>query len=164
MFSPSTSWYRSFSPRWHFATTTGKLNWSFIREGLLCSGVPVFCQLTTYFVAGTPHPCLSETLSATLQGWRLLLSASWDTSAKQCCCSSFLKWLTLSTPFLNFFTLYPVHDTAYLGNPTPTAPKTCLQIFKFHALKWFYVSLPFLWCHCQYKAESRNRQTADELL
>lgn len=123
MFSPSTSWYRSSSPHWHYFTTTGKLNWALLSALLpLC-----FFNWPPHFVAGTQHPCSSETPSATLQGWPLLLSASWGTSVKQCCCSSSRKWLTLSSHFLNFFISYPVHDTASPGNSILIRPSARLH-------------------------------------
>lgn len=142
MFSPSTSWYHSSSPHWHFFTTTGRQNCHLLWH---CS----FCALSTktpYFVAGTPRRCLSETLSVTLQEWPLLLSASWGTSVKQCCCSSSLKWLTFSTLFLNFFISYPVHDTVSPGNSMLMWPSVHLLLV-INALKCIYAFLSFLSCH-----------------
>lgn len=169
MFSPSTSWYHSFSPHWHFFTTTGKL-YRHLRGELL---ILRLIHWPSRFVAGTLRLRSSETLFVTLRGWPSPSSASWDISVKQCCCSFCHKWLTLSTLFHNCFISYPVRDTASPGNSMSIRPWAHTE---FRCLSWFFfflndapkyfvsLGLPRTNVTPDTKAESRHRQTGVELL
>lgn len=139
-------------------------------RGIFNISVLIIGQLATSFVTGIPHLCLWETLSATLQGWPLQSSASWDTSAKQCCCSSFLKWLTFCIPCLSFSTSSPVPGTDSPGNLLLMDLKLVSDILSIilHAVLvshclYFFFSFFSLY-YRQWKTESRHRQTGDELL
>ena len=65
--------------------------------------------------AGTHPLCSWATPSATLRGWPLRWSASWDTLAKPCCSSSSPRWSTSSTPCRSCSILSRVPDTGFPG-------------------------------------------------
>lgn len=87
------------------------------------------CQLTTRPASGIPHLCLLETRSATSPGWPLPWSAFWDTSAKRCFSSSFLKWWTSSTHCLSSYTSSLVPDIGSPGNQPLSDSQFLCEIF-----------------------------------